>query len=84
MTTDGYGEGAPDVRPLRMRFRRTPESGRAGRLDFFDLNDGLALIGPAIQTGVMGKLEFVALRTDRHPRRGDPQFLCPALVASGS
>jgi hypothetical protein len=67
-----------------MRFTGIPNPGRAGRLDFFDLNNGLALIGPAIQTGVMGEFEFVTLRTDRHPRRGDPQFLRAALVASGS
>ena len=54
------------------------------RSDFFDLNDGLALIGPAIQAGVVWKLEFVTLGTHRHTRRGDPQFLCATLVASGS
>ena len=53
-----------------------------GRLDFFHLNDGLALIGPAIQTGIVRQLQFMALRTHGHAGRSDPQLLGPALVAS--
>jgi hypothetical protein len=66
------------------RFSRVDFEDRVARSNFFDLNDGLALIGPAIQAGVMRQLEFMTLRTDRHPRWGDPQFLCPSLVASRS
>ena len=71
---------APDARPFLSNGLR----GTGGRSDFFDLNDGLALIGPAIQASVMRKLEFMTLWTDRHPRWGDPQFLRPSLVASRS
>lgn len=52
------------------------------RLDFFDLNDGFAFIGAAVQTGIMGKFQLVALRTDRHTRRRHPQFLSATLIAS--
>jgi hypothetical protein len=51
-------------------------------LGFFDLDDRLALVRSAIQTGVMRQLDLVALRTDGHARRGDAQFLCAPLVAS--
>lgn len=52
------------------------------QLDFFDLNDGFAFIGAAVQTGVVRELQFVALRADRHTRRCYPQFLSATLVAS--
>ena len=53
-------------------------------LGFFDLDNRLALIGSAMQTGVMRQLDLMALRTDRHTRRGNAQFLCAACVASFS
>lgn len=70
----------------------TPAVGRRGIatrlfrhpcLDFFDLDDGLALIGSAIEAGVMRQLEFVTLRAHGHARRCDSQFLRAPLVASG-
>ena len=51
-------------------------------LGLFDLDDRLALIRSAIQTGVMRQLDLVALRTDGHARWCDAQFLCASLVAS--
>ena len=53
-------------------------------LHFFDLDDGLTLVGPAVQAGVMRQLEFVTLRAYGHTGRRNAQFLCPALVSSGS
>jgi hypothetical protein len=54
----------------------------ASLLGFFDLDDRLALVRSAIQTGVMRQLDLVALRADGHAWRGDAQFLCAPLVAS--
>src|SRR5512147_1010590 len=54
------------------------------QLDFFDLNDGFAFISAAVQTGIMGELQLVALRADRHTRRRHPQFLSATLIASRS
>ena len=51
-------------------------------LGLFDLDDRLALIRSAIQAGVVRQLDLVALRTNRHARRCDTQFLCASLVAS--
>lgn len=60
-----------------------------GRLDtpllnFLDLNNCLALVGAAVQTGVMWQFEFVTLRADRHAGWCHPQFLSPSLVTPGS
>ena len=57
---------------------------RCTRLNFLYLNDRLALVGSAIQAGVMRELEFMTLRTDGHARGCHPQFLSAPLIASGS
>ena len=71
----------PYVEPLSAA--RTPLADFVNSLlGLFDLDDRLALIRSAIQAGVMRQLDFMALRTDGHARRCDPQFLCTPLVAS--
>jgi hypothetical protein len=65
---------------------RQPSAGHrreTERSDFFDLNDGLALIRPAIQTRIVRQLQFMTLRTYGHAGRRDPQLLRAALVSSG-
>ena len=66
------------------RFSRVDFEDGVARSDFFDLNDGLALIGSAIQTGIVRQLQFVTLRAHGHAGRGHPQLLGPALVTSRS
>src|ERR1044071_551917 len=50
-------------------------AGRARRetahSDFFHLNDGLAFVRPAIETGIMRELQFMTLGAHRHARWGD-------------
>lgn len=70
---------SPIARPYEAGHRHTQKN-----LHFLDLNDGLAFIGAAVQAGVMGQLQFMALGTDRHAWRCHPQLLRPALIASGS
>ncbi len=48
----------------------------------FDLNDGLALVCPAIQAGVMRQFQFMALRAHGHPWRRHTQFLRATFIAS--
>jgi hypothetical protein len=61
-------------------------AGRARRetahSDFFHLNDGLAFVRPAIETGIMRELQFMTLGAHRHARWGDAQLLSAALITS--
>ena len=75
----------PDVWQVRSEddVPRTPlRTWNESRLGFFDLDDGLTLVGSAIQAGVMRELDLMALRTDGHARRGHAQFLGTPRVAS--